>query len=77
MIFGSKHAMSVAVFAAAAWGFSTGFAHAYLDPGTGSFFLQMLIGALAGGFFAIKMYWAKVKTFFGQRAAADTKDEAS
>lgn len=39
-------------------------AHAYLDPGTGSFFLQMLIGGIAGSLVALKMYWGKVKTFF-------------
>jgi hypothetical membrane protein len=39
-------------------------AHAYLDPATGSFFLQMLIGGIAGALVALKMYWSKVKTFF-------------
>jgi hypothetical protein len=58
------------------WSSSTGFAHAYLDPGTGSFFLQMLIGGIAGSLVAIKMYWDRVKAFFsGNRASPiDSKD---
>jgi hypothetical protein len=39
-------------------------AHAYLDPGTGSFLLQMLVaGFLAAGATA-KMYWFRVKSLF-------------
>ena len=39
-------------------------ANAYLDPGTGGFFLQLLLAALAGLFFAIKLFWGKVKALF-------------
>jgi len=39
-------------------------AEAYIDPGTGSFFLQMLIASLLGALFAIKMFWGKIKDFF-------------
>ena len=71
-MFSSKQMTNMALLAAAAWGCSAGLAHAYLDPGTGSFFLQMLIGAIAGGFFAIKMYWAKVKAFLSHKTAGDS-----
>jgi hypothetical protein len=36
-------------------------AHAYIDPGTGSYFFQLLIGALLAAGFAIKIYWSKLK----------------
>ena len=39
-------------------------AYAYLDPGTGSFILQAVLGflaAISAGFF---YYWTKVKNFF-------------
>lgn len=39
-------------------------AYAYLDPGSGSFLFQLLIGALFGGLFAVKIYWKKVRSFF-------------
>jgi hypothetical protein len=31
----------------------------YLDPGSGSFILQILLAALLGGAYAIKVYWKK------------------
>ena len=39
-------------------------AYAYLDPGTGSYILQLAIAALLGASFAIKIYWRRIKTFF-------------
>jgi len=35
-------------------------AHAYLDPGTGSYVVQLLIGGLLGGLFALGMFWRRV-----------------
>jgi hypothetical protein len=42
-------------------------AHAYLDPGSGSYMLQILLGTLVAGFFAIKQYWHRLKHFFKER----------
>lgn len=36
---------------------------AYIDPGTGSFLFQIMIGAVLGGVFTIKMYYRKIKKF--------------
>jgi len=36
----------------------------YLDPGSGSFLIQLLLAALLGGAFAIKIYWKKLKALF-------------
>ena len=38
-------------------------AYAYLDPGTGSYILQLFIAALLGGLFAVKIFWRKIKFF--------------
>lgn len=38
-------------------------AHAYLDPGTGSYVLQLLVAGLLGAFFAMKLYWRRFKAF--------------
>ena len=38
-------------------------AHAYLDPGTGSYVLQMIIAGILGAAFAVKMYWFRIKRF--------------
>jgi hypothetical protein len=40
----------------------------YLDPGSGSFLLQLLLAALLGGGFAIKIYWKKIRKLFGGKA---------
>lgn len=37
---------------------------AYLDPGSGSFILQLLLAALVGSAFIIKSYWKKITDFF-------------
>lgn len=37
---------------------------AYLDPGSGSFFIQLLVAGLMGALFLIGAYWKRVKTFF-------------
>ena len=34
---------------------------AYLDPGTGSFLLQVLAGGMFGGIFVVKRFWGRVK----------------
>ena len=39
-------------------------AHAYLDPGTGSMMLQIVIASVIGGLFALKGYWSRIKGFF-------------
>ncbi len=37
---------------------------AYLDPGTGSLILQMLIASILGVFFVLKNFWKRVLFFF-------------
>ncbi|MCP4705541.1 MAG: hypothetical protein GY865_13155 [candidate division Zixibacteria bacterium] len=39
-------------------------AYAYLDPGTGSYLFQMLLAALLGGLFALKIFWRRIVDFF-------------
>jgi hypothetical protein len=41
-----------------------GDAHAYLDPGTGSYVFQLVIATLLGAAFAVKVFWFRIKTFF-------------
>ena len=36
---------------------------AYLDPGSGSFLLQLLIGGIVGLVFLLKTYWRQFKHF--------------
>jgi hypothetical protein len=36
---------------------------AYLDPGSGSYLLQLLIAGALGGLLLLRLYWSKVKSF--------------
>lgn len=42
----------------------TGNAWAYLDPGTGSFALQAIIGTLVAGGFGLKLLWRRIVAKF-------------
>jgi hypothetical protein len=42
-------------------------AHAYLDPGTGSMIVQLVIGAIAVAGVTLKMYWQKILNLFRRR----------
>jgi hypothetical protein len=50
-------------------------AHAYLDPGTGSYVLQILIAGLIGLSFALKMYYRNLKAFLGNLFSRWRKSE--
>ena len=36
----------------------------YIDPGSGSYLVQMIIAAVLAGLFFIKNLWWKIKSFF-------------
>jgi hypothetical protein len=37
---------------------------AYLDPGSGSYLIQILIAFLLGSAIAIRAFWGRIKSFF-------------
>ena len=41
-------------------------AYAYIDPGTGSYILQIVLASLLGAAFAIKLYWNRLKSLFAR-----------
>jgi hypothetical protein len=52
-------------------------ASAYLDPGTGSYVVQLLIGGLLGGLFAIGMFWRRVVASIKRFFKRGSKDDGS
>ena len=46
----------------------------YLDPGSGSFLIQLLVAGLLGAGFVIRASWGKIKTFF-TRTPPETVEE--
>jgi len=53
-------------------------ADAYIDPGSGSFFVQMVLAGLLGAGMAIKAYWHRIKAFFsgGKGSTPPVEDES-
>jgi hypothetical protein len=47
----------------------------YLDPGSGSFIIQIAIAALLGLGVAIRASWSKIKTFFGVKPKPQEEDD--
>jgi len=39
-------------------------AFAYLDPGTGSYIIQLIIALVVGAAFSVKMFWERIVIFF-------------
>jgi hypothetical protein len=52
-------------------------AFAYLDPGTGSMLLQVILGGVAAVGVAIKLYWHKIRAALGMARKEDPEDELS
>lgn len=40
---------------------------AYVDPGTGSYLIQLLIASILGSLFVLKTYWRKLLIFFSNK----------
>jgi hypothetical protein len=40
---------------------------AYIDPGTGSYLVQLLIATILGSLFALKTYWRKIIRLFSDK----------
>ncbi len=49
---------------------------AYLDPGSGSFILQLLIAGILGGLVALRMSWSKIKARFTRRTEGSDEPSA-
>jgi len=47
----------------------------YIDPGSGSYFLQVIIAAVLGAAFWIKMSWQLIKAFFSGNKIKPGKDK--
>jgi len=43
----------------------------YIDPGSGSVILQVVLAALLGVGVTIKLFWGKIKSLFSQKKEED------
>jgi hypothetical protein len=49
---------------------------AYLDPGTGSMLLQVILGGVAAVAVAVKLYWHKLRAAFGMAKKEEPEDDS-
>ena len=54
---------------------STDTSHAYIDPGSGSMLLQVLIASILGMLTVIQIYWARLPTFFSTQSDPNSSEE--
>lgn len=53
---------------------ASGNASAYLDPGTGSMLLQVILGGVAAVAVAVKLYWFRILSALGIRKGPSRED---
>lgn len=46
----------------------------YLDPGSGSFLLQLAVAAVVGLAVVIRLQWTKIKKLFGKGGSTEVED---
>lgn len=48
----------------------------YLDPGSGSLLIQLILAAVLGAGVAIRIFWKRIKSIFtGKKAEPEPEDE--
>ncbi|MCJ7513763.1 MAG: hypothetical protein MUO23_12435 [Anaerolineales bacterium] len=48
---------------------------AYLDPGSGSYLLQLLVAVILGAALALRVYWGRIKSLFTRKPGDDPADK--
>ena len=51
--------------------------HAYLDPGTGSMLLQVILGGIAAVGVVFKLYWHRFRAAMGMAKKEEIEDEST
>ena len=70
-----KRSTELAIFAAAIYFLIPQKAFAYIDPGTGSYVIQVITAAFIGFLFSIKMFWNNIKVYFSKLLNKQQSDE--
>jgi hypothetical protein len=61
-----KNVLKMTLLVAASILFFPHYAYSYIDPGTGSYIIQIVIAAFVAVSFMVKIYWLKIKGFIGR-----------
>ena len=55
----------------------TGTAHAYLDPGTGSYLFQIALAVILAGILSLKVFWIKIIGLFKRKVSFKEQNKKS
>ena len=47
----------------------------YIDPGSGSYLVQMIIAGILGGLFYFKNLWLRIKSFFTRNKKSNESEK--
>ena len=50
--------------------------HAYLDPGSGSMLIQVILGVIVGGLALVRLYWQRLTAFVLRRRKVENSSFA-
>jgi hypothetical protein len=53
----------------------TAWEYGYIDPGTGSYVIQIIIAALVGASLGVKIFWRNIKGFFSKLFSKGSKSQ--
>jgi hypothetical protein len=70
-----KHFFTISLFVMCVLFLVPSDAYAYLDPGSGSFIIQIILAGIMGLMLMAKIYWKKIRGFFGKETIEDTGDD--
>jgi hypothetical protein len=45
--------------------------YGYIDPGTGSYIIQLIIAAFIGISLSLRIFWKRIKALFSKKAKSD------
>jgi hypothetical protein len=48
----------------------------YIDPGSGSYLIQVIIAAILGALFYFKNLWWRIRAFFGGKKKDNSKNDS-
>lgn len=66
----------VALLAVGLWLLIMPPANAYLDPGTGSYLFQLLVGAFLAAVVAVKLFWRRIWGVLIRRSASSSREDS-
>lgn len=62
------------IFTVSVYFLLTELTYPYIDPGSGSYVIQLAIAFLLGSLAMLKIYWSKIRSFFQRRTFKDPND---